>query len=422
MQKEDKIPLVVLVGRVNVGKSTLFNRIVRKSLSIVDQRPGITRDTVEKPVNYYEKTFLIADTGGLFSEDILKKEVHKKVYEIFKRADLFLFVMDAKEGFTPYDKEILEKLRKEGKPVIGVVNKIDSLKRYPYEEFYRAGLSEIFFISAEHKRGIDALIERIVDLTGVALKEDEKSRIKVIIAGRPNVGKSSLFNLLVGEEKSIVTPLPGTTRDAIEKIKEDFIFIDTAGIKRKYKDEIEYYSYLKTFRSIKWADCAMLLIDASEPLTKMDKKIFSLLEEEGRGIVVIINKIDLLKKDEKRILFENFDRVFPPARFYPRLLVSALKGEGIEVVEDVVRNVYKNMRREFKKKEIQEFIEEVFKLNSPSTFVYRFYHAGRFPHRFLIETKEKLGVEYINFLMNKLREKFLLFGCPVKIINKYKRK
>lgn len=421
MREKDRVPLVVIVGRVNVGKSTLFNRIIKKSLAIVDEKPGITRDSLEKPVFYHGKTFLIADTGGLFSDDILREEVHKKIHEIFKKADLFLFVMDAKEGFTPYDKEILEKLRKEGKPIIGVVNKIDFSKRFSEEEFYKTGLSELFFVSAEHKIGIDELVGRVADLVGVSFKEEEKSKIKVIIVGRPNVGKSSLFNLLVEEEKSIVTPLPGTTRDAIEKIKEEFIFIDTAGIKKNYRDEIEYYSYLKTFRSIKWADCALLLIDALEPLTKMDKKIFSLLEEEGRGIIIIINKIDLLGKMERKSLFENFDKLFPPARFYPKLMVSALKGEGVEVIEDVVKNVYKNMKREFKKKEVQEFIEEIFKLKPPSTFVYKFYHAGRFPHRFIIETREEVGLEYINFLANKLREKFLLFGCPVKVINKVRK-
>jgi GTP-binding protein len=421
MQEKDKIPIAILVGRVNVGKSTIFNKIVGKNISITHRRPGITRDPIEKIVNYKGKSFKLFDTGGLFSEDILSEEVHKKIYEVFKKADLFLFVMDAKDGFTPYDKEILENLRKEGKKIIGVVNKIDSLKRYPEEEFQKTGLDEIFFISAEQKIGIGELVERIVDLIGVKIYEDEKSKIKVIIVGRPNVGKSSLFNLLIEEERSIVTNIPGTTRDVIEKIKEEFIFIDTAGIKRKYKDEIEYYSYLKTFRTIRWADISLLLIDAKEGLTKMDKKIFSLIENEGRGIVILINKIDLLKKEERKKFFENFDYLFPPARHYPKIMISALKGEGIEVIEGVIKNVYKNMKREFEKEEINKFIENVIRKNPPRSFFYKFYYAGKFPHKFVIETKEKIDLEYISFLENKIREEFLIFGCPVKIINKLRK-
>jgi GTP-binding protein len=235
------------------------------------------------------------------------------------------------------------------------------------------------------------------------------------------VGKSSLFNLLIQEERSIVTNIPGTTRDVIEKIKEEFIFIDTAGIKRKYKDEIEYYSYLKTFRTIRWADISLLLIDAKEGLTKMDKKIFSLIENEGRGIVILINKIDLLKKEERKKFFENFDYLFPPARHYPKIMISALKGEGIEVIEGVIKNVYKNMKREFEKEEINKFIENVIRKNPPRSFFYKFYYAGKFPHKFVIETKEKIDLEYISFLENKIREEFLIFGCPVKIINKLRK-
>ncbi|MEO0231329.1 MAG: ribosome biogenesis GTPase Der [candidate division WOR-3 bacterium] len=421
MEDKNKIPVVLIVGRVNVGKSTIFNRIAKKNLSIFHKRPGITRDPIEKIINYKDKSFLLVDTGGLFSDDILKEEINKKIDEFFKKADIFLFVMDAKDGFTPYDEEILKRLRKEGKKIIGVVNKIDSSKRAPDEEFYKTGLDEIFFISAEHKIGIDSLLERIIEIKGVPFKEEEKSKIKVIIVGRPNVGKSSLFNLLVGEERAIVAPMPGTTRDVIEKIKEEFIFIDTAGIKKRYKDEIEYYSYLKTERTIKWADCALLLIDAKEGLTKMDKKIFSLLEEEGRGIIILLNKIDLLKKEERKKIFEEFDIVFPPARGYPKILVSALTGEGVEIIEGVVKNVYKNLKRDFKKEEVQEFIKNIFNKFPPREYFYDFYYAGKFPHTFVIETKKEASLEYINFLKNKIRENFLLYGCPIKILNKLRR-
>mgnify|MGYP001773700504 CR=1 FL=1 len=412
-----KVPLFVIVGRANVGKSTLFNSIVGKNIAVTHSLPGVTRDVLKKRVCYEDSVFDICDTGGLFGpEDELKEKVKSKIFKIMDEADLYLFVVDAKDGLKEGDKEIMEILRKKNKPIYLLINKID-VKNKNIEEFYELGIPEerIYKISATHKLGISELIERLV--MEFPCKETEEKRIPVTIIGRPNVGKSSLLNSLIGEDYAIVSPIPGTTRDPVEVFKDEFIFIDTAGIRKKFNTDLEYFSYIKTSHSIDYSLIVIFVMDIREPFTKIERKIFTLVEEKGKGIIVALNKIDLLKEKEAQKIYIELKDIYPYVSYVPFILISAKEKLGIDTLYLTIRSVWMEMNREIKKSLLKKFLKRVVKENSPPFFIKDIREKSKIPRVYEVISEDRLPPYYLRYLKNQFRKDFGLMGVPVKILN-----
>ncbi|MEO0254027.1 MAG: ribosome biogenesis GTPase Der [candidate division WOR-3 bacterium] len=412
-----KIPFFVIIGRVNVGKSTLFNSIVGKNIAVTHRLPGITRDILRKRVVYDDNIFEVCDTGGLFGpEDELKEEVKSKVFKIIDEADLFLFVVDAKEGLTEGDKEIMNLLRTKNKPIYLIINKIDA-KDKNLLDFYELSIPQekIFKISATQKWGISELIESLIK--EFPCKESEEKKIPVTIIGRPNVGKSSLLNSLIGEDYAIVSPVPGTTRDPVEAFKDEFIFIDTAGIRKKFNNDLEYFSYVKTSHSIDYSLIVIFVIDIREPFTKIERKIFSLIEEKGKGIIIALNKIDLLKEKEIEKIYKDLKEIYPYISYVPIILVSAKEKLGIDTLYLTIRNVWKEMNRVIKKSFLKKFLSKVVKENPPPFFIKDIREKSKIPRVYEVISEDYLPTYYIRYIKNQLRKDFGLMGVPLKILN-----
>ena len=417
-----KIPEVAIVGRVNTGKSTLFNRIIKKPLSIVDARPGLTRDRVKKPVEWDNFTFFLTDTGGLYppEEDLIWEKVREKIKETVENADLVILLVDASQGVTPFDEEIAEWLRSKNKDVILVANKIDK-KDQDVLSFYKLGLGEPLGISAVHGRGIQELLDRIAEKLRAkgyeSVRKKKEDKVRVAILGKPNVGKSSILNALCGKEITIISPIPGTTRDSVDVETDEFIFVDTAGIRRKYQDEVEYYGALRSMSSLRYSEVAILVIDASLPVTHIDKKIANLIVEEGRGLVVTLNKSDLIPKKKRAETFQYFVNELFFLDFAPKIYVSALTGEGIEFLKELVKVSRREWKRKLSRREVDDFIYEVMAKHPPTAEITFFAQVGTEPPKFLIKTKGKLKQNYIRFLERELRQRFGFQGTPIVIKN-----
>ncbi len=413
-----KLPFFVIIGRVNVGKSSLFNCIIGKNLAVTHRIPGITRDLIKKKVIYDDFSFEICDTGGLFGpKDEIGKIVEEKVMKILDQADAFIFVVDAKEGLTEGDKEILSFIRKKNKPFYLVINKIDTKKK-KIDEFYELGIGndKIFKVSATNKIGISELIDRLIKDFPYKEKKDKK-RVPVTIVGRPNVGKSSLLNALLGYDYAIVSEVPGTTRDPVEVEKEDFVFIDTAGIRKKFKSDIDYFSYVKTSHSLEYSLIVIFVMDIREVFTKVDRKIFSLIEEKGKGMIIALNKIDLMQKKEREEIFRDLKRFFPPASYVPFIMVSALKKEGIDTLYLTLKTVWKEMNKEVNRTALKKFLLKAINQNAPPSFIKDIREKSRIPRIYEIRSKEPIDDTYLRYLKNRLRQEFGFMGVPIKLIN-----
>lgn len=304
-------PIVAMVGRPNVGKSTLFNRLAGKRISIVEDTPGVTRDRVYAEAEWLTYNFTMIDTGGIEPErnDIIVQQMRRQATIAIETADVIVFIVDGKEGLTAADHEVANMLRKSKKPVVLVVNKVDSLKEEDNAyEFYNLGIGDPITISASQGLGLGDMLDRIVENFDKSIYEEEEDEyIRIAMIGKPNVGKSSLINRLLGEDRVIVSDIPGTTRDAIDSYLETeegkFILIDTAGLRRKskVKEEIERYSVVRTYAAIERADVCILMIDATEGITEQDERIIGYAHEMRKAIMVIVNKWDLVEKDDKTL-------------------------------------------------------------------------------------------------------------------------
>ncbi|MEN3045943.1 MAG: ribosome biogenesis GTPase Der [Candidatus Hydrothermales bacterium] len=412
------LPFFVIVGRVNVGKSTLFNSIIGKNIAVTHSMPGVTRDVLRKKVFLDDFAFEICDTGGLFnSVDPLNEEIEKRVLEVLDEADAFLFVVDAKEGLTEGDKLIMEMLRKKGKPIYLIINKIDVKKRKD-DEFALLPVSKekIFKISASHKIGISELIE--VLSRDFPFKGEKILRIPVAIIGRPNVGKSSILNCLIGKDYAIVSPIPGTTRDPIELESGEFIFIDTAGIRNKFKSDLEYFSYVKTSHSLDYALIVLFVMDIREPFTRIERKILSLIEEKGKGIVIILNKIDLLTKKEINNIYTEKRELYPYFSYIPQVFTSATLKYGIDAIPLKIREVWKEMNRKIEKRELKKFLAKAIKENTPPCYIKDMREISKIPRVYEVISTDFLSGDYLRYLKNRFRRDFDLKGVPVKILNK----
>ena len=311
-------PIVAMVGRPNVGKSTLFNRLAGKRISIVQDTPGVTRDRVYAEAEWLTHTFTMIDTGGIEPErnDIIVQQMRRQANIAIETADVIVFIVDGKEGLTAADHEVATMLRKSKKPVVLVVNKVDSLKEEDNAwEFYNLGIGDPITISASQGLGLGDMLDRVVENFDSSIYEqDEDEYIRIAMIGKPNVGKSSLINKLLGEDRVIVSEVAGTTRDAIDSELETeegkFILIDTAGLRRKskVKEEIERYSVVRTYAAIERSDVCILMIDAQEGITEQDEKIIGYAHEMRKAIMIIVNKWDLVEKDDKTL--DNFKRRF----------------------------------------------------------------------------------------------------------------
>jgi GTP-binding protein len=420
-----KYAQVSIVGRVNTGKSTLFNRIIKKPLAITDSKPGLTRDRIKKLVSYTEIPFYLTDTGGLYppEEDLIWEKVKEKIEKTVDESDLILFVVDASTGLLPHDVEIAEWLRKKGKDVILVANKIDIKKKDLYS-FFSLGFGEPVGISAAHGTGLQELIEIIEAklkekgfLEEVEEEKTEKTRIAIL--GKPNVGKSSLFNSLYGDEINIVSEIPGTTRDAVDIETEEFIIIDTAGIRRKYKDPIELFGAVRSERSLRYAEVAILVIDASAEITAIDKKIANLIIEEKKGIVVALNKCDLIPREKRSVVLDYFKKELDFINFAPMLFTSALTGEGISLLKEVIKQAKKSWERKLSKREVQQFQYSLSKNFPFSKTIIKFTQEDARPPKFKILTDTKLKNNELKYIENKLRETFGFYGTPLILENDF---
>jgi GTP-binding protein len=433
---------VAIVGRPNVGKSTLFNRLCGSRKAIVGDEPGITRDRIYGSVQWNRKSIAILDTGGLIPEarDVIPERIFRQVETALEESRLILLVVDGKDGVTPLDEQLLPRLRRTGKPIWTVVNKIDS----PSHEmlaapFYEFGTEQLFAVSAEHGRGAGELLDAIAAEAGEHESEAEveaEEEIRVAVVGRPNVGKSSLVNRLLGFERSIVTDVPGTTRDAIDTILVRngvrYRIIDTAGMRRKGKAEgrAEKISVIMAEKSLARADIALLLLDSEEGVTKLDAGIGGSAAESGCSVIIVLNKWDLVEKDTHTIeqFTEDVRRRMKYLAYAPVLTVSALTGQRVSKLFDLIGKAYEARSIHIPTGALNNIfvpdLEQKFSAQDPNqTLGIRYItQAKSSPPTFIIFAagRERLHFSTERYLVNQLRERFGFFAAPIRIQQRMK--
>lgn len=436
--------VVAIVGRPNVGKSTLFNRLVGRRVAIVQDQPGVTRDRHYADAELDGRRLTLVDTGGLEpdSEDSMLALMAGQAEVAVREADLILFVVDVHEGLLPVDRDIAEFLRKRAKDVFLVANKTDGYKwEASAGEFYQLGFDQVFPVSAEHGRGVSELADAISERVGEVREEEAlpDDTVRVAVLGRPNVGKSSFVNRILGSDRLLVSPMAGTTRDAIDtRVELDgrrFLLIDTAGIRRKSRVEkgVEQWSVMKAIRAIDRAHVCVILIDASEGITDQDIRILDLIQRGGRGAVLGLNKWDLVEKDGKTFdqIVKNLEYQLGPHRHVPIVSISALTGKRVQKVFEEVLAVREACLQRISTSKLNVFLEETVKELAPPvvgrkrTRIYYATQVSVDPPSFAFFSSYPEGIpeNYIRYLMNKLRESFGFAGVPVRLfIRKRTRK
>ncbi len=423
---------VVIIGRPNVGKSTLFNRIIKRRKAIVEDTPGITRDSVEAVAEWKGKEFIIVDTGGLVPDthDEILLKVKETIEREVKKADVILFVVDSKDGITPLDEEIARLLIPYKDKVLLVVNKVDSKRgeKYAYE-FYALGFENLFPISAAHGLGVGELLDEVVKRLPEEKVDVKYEGIKIAFVGRPNVGKSSLVNALLKEERVIVSPVAGTTRDAIEIPfrwgDTDYVLIDTAGVRRPSRVEwgVEFFSVGRSIKAIEMADVVCLVIDAQEGVTRQDKRLGGLIERRYKGCVIVANKMDLAPVDEKDMELIIRKELFF-LDFAPVVPTVATEGKGVEDILHAVYLVYKDYTKQHKTSFINRAVQKIIKEKAPPTYkgkevkVYYAFQQGIKPPTIVLITNYPDGWKehYKRFFIKKLREHLDIKYSPIKLV------
>lgn len=429
-------PIVAIVGRPNVGKSTLFNRLIGHRRAMVDDTPGVTRDRNYAHINRFDKPFILVDTGGFepVTSDRMLQQMREQSSLAMDEADVILFMMDARSGLTPADVEVAQMLRKVKKPVFYVINKVDG-DRLENEsaEFYSLGIEPLYTISAEHNRGVVDLVESLMDVFPPAdPREADDELTKIAVVGRPNVGKSSLVNRLLGFERVVANPTPGTTRDSIDTLfmcnKKPYLLIDTAGIRRKGKttEKLEKYSVVDSLRSIERADVVLMVIDAEEGVTEQDERIAGYIHEAGRGCIFVINKWDVLPKDNAT--FDAYtDKIrygFKYLAYAPIVFVSAMSGQRIGKIMSTVDEVMAQYIRRVSTAELNRVFSEATETHhAPLSHGRRikFYFSTQVatrPPSFVIFTNqpENIHFSYERYLVNRFREAFGFGGVPLRLM------
>ena len=432
-------PIVAIVGRPNVGKSTLFNKLVGERAAIVDNQPGVTRDRLYRETEWSGTEFVLVDTGGLEprNNEFMMNNIKKQAEVAMLEASVILFVVEAKAGITALDEEIATILRKKNKPVIIVVNKVDNLQKQSDDlyEFWGLGFEEMFPISAEHKINLGDMLDSVIGHIAKLEFPEEEEGLKLAIIGRPNAGKSSLTNRLVGSERTIVSDIAGTTRDAIDTAfeynEEKYVIIDTAGIRRKSKieEDLEYYSVLRAMKAIGRADVCVMMLDAVEGLTDQDKRIAGIAHEEKKPLIICVNKWDLLEKDNKTMKkFEEGLRVDLPFLSYaPILFISAFTGQRVLNILKMANHIYEEYTKRISTGLLNSVLKDAIAVNEPPTRkgrAIKINYATQIsaaPPIFAIfcNHPDLLHFSYIRYLENKFREAFGFEGCPIEfVVNK----
>ena len=435
-------PLVAVVGRPNVGKSTLFNAIVKKRVSIVEDIPGVTRDRIYFDAEWLGREFTLIDTGGIEfvdSDNTIFTSMRYQAELAIREADVILYVVDGKTGIQPQDLEIAALLRSSGKPVILVVNKIASVEQeMNIYEFYGLGLGDPVGVSAVNLMNLGDLLDEVLKhIESIPPAEEDEDMVHVALVGRPNVGKSSLTNALLGKERVIVSDIAGTTRDAIDTRWHhdgtDFVLIDTAGMRRKGKINlpIERYSVVRALRSIDRSDVTVLVLDAVEGVTEQDKKIAGYIHESGKGCIIIVNKWDLITKDSKTPLryTEDIRRELAFLQYAPILYASALSHQRIDRLADLVKYVSEQRHMRVATGVLNELIADAQLTNPPPAKggrplrIYYLTQASVAPPTFVlfVNTPELLHFSYKRFIENRLRETFGFEGTPIRIVTRGKK-
>ncbi len=424
---------VSIVGRPNVGKSTLFNQLIGEKKAITLRIPGITRDRIYGEVELESGKFNLIDTGGIVldPEDPLEKKVMDQVKIAIEESDLILFLMDAKTGLHPVDEEIYRMLKKSGKRFIIVVNKIDSSKaKENLSDFAKFHNEEIFYISAEHKRETGKLLERIEELIKPETKHEERERF--IIMGRPNVGKSSLLNAILNTNRLLVDSTPGTTRDPVEvwleKMGRAISMIDTPGFRRpsRVKEFLEKLALIKAIKELEKSSVGLICIDAVEGLMRQDKRLISLLERKKKGIILVVNKIDLLDKKRVPVIIDSIKREITYASYIPVVPVSALKRINIEKLIREMMDVEREYRKKVDNKVMGRYLRDAIVRNPPPWRVQirSIFQVNSSPPVFIIEGKnlEYMRKDYENYLEKSIRELYGFKGVPITFVKKGRRR
>lgn len=428
-------PVIAVVGRPNVGKSTLFNKIIGKRISIVEDTPGVTRDRIYAEGEWCGRSFALIDTGGIEPKnmEVIPAQMRVQAELAMDMSDVVLFIVDGKEGLTNSDMEVAEMLRRKSSKVVLCVNKIDTQKLPDdFYDFYELGLGEPVPVSAANMLNLGDLLDKLLENLPEVAAEDEEDVCKIAVIGKPNVGKSSLINRLLGEERVLVSDIAGTTRDSIdtplEKNGEKFILIDTAGIRRKSKvyEDIEKYSVIRAIAAIERSDVCIMMLDATQGLTEQDKKIAGLAHESGKGIVVVVNKWDLVEKDTNTMKeFKNKIKAELAFMSYaPYLFISAKTGQRAFDVLDMAKAVAENCAMRVSTGQLNSLLQDAILMKHPpsdkgkSLKVYYVSQVGVKPplFSFKINKRELMHFSYSRYLENKIREAFGFEGTSIKFV------
>ncbi len=430
-------PIVAIVGRPNVGKSTLFNALAGDRISIVKDTPGVTRDRIYADVTWLNYAFTMIDTGGIEpdSKDIILSQMREQAQIAIDTADVIVFITDVKQGLVDADSKVADMLRRSKKPVILTVNKVDSFQKYQADtyEFYNLGIGEPIPISAVSRLGLGDLLDKVVShFPSEVTEEEEDERPRVAIVGKPNVGKSSIINRIIGENRVIVSSIAGTTRDAVDtpvvRNGKEYIFIDTAGLRRKskVKEEIERFSIIRTVSAVERADVVVVVIDATEGVTEQDAKIAGIAHERGKGIIVAVNKWDAIEKTDKTI-YEHSNRMKDVLSFIPYaeyLFISAKSGQRVEKLFETIDVVIQNHSLRIATGVLNEILMEATAMQQPPSDkgkrlrIYYMTQVAVKPPTFVlfVNDKELMHFSYTRYIENRIRETFGFKGTPLKFI------
>jgi GTP-binding protein len=426
--------IVAIVGRPNVGKSTLFNRLTGSRDAIVDETSGVTRDRNYGTCNWNGVDFSIIDTGGYVenSDDIFEGEINKQVILAIEESDVIIFMVDVTVGVHELDKSVASMLRKADKKVIMAVNKVDNYDRVnDANEFYSLGLGEFFTLSSINGSGTGDLLDKVVKSLPPRVDEEIPELPRIAIVGRPNVGKSSLVNSLLGEERNIVTPLPGTTRDSIytryNKFHHDFLLVDTAGLRKKGRvnENVEFYSVMRAIRTIENSDICLLMIDGTRGLESQDLNILSLIQKNNKGMIVLVNKWDLVEKENNtaKIIEKEIKSRTAPFTDYPMLFISATNKQRIHKILEAIDTVKNNIYRKIPTSELNEIMLGIVKQTPPPSLKGKYVkikyvtqlptHTPSFA--FFCNLPQYVKEPYRRFIENRMREKFEFTGVPIRV-------